>query len=348
MQKKVLILGVNGFIGESVARKILCNSNYKIEGIDIDSWRIAKIPQGDRFRFYKFDALKNKALVEEAVKNSDIVLPLIAVATPSTYIKNPLFVYNLDFELNADIIKMCVRHKKRVVFPSTSEVYGMCPDESFDEYESNFVLGPIKNERWIYSCIKQMLDRLIWAYGKHEGLQFTLFRPFNFIGPKLDNVNAPNEGDSRVLTQFIHNILNSRALKIVNGGMQKRCFTFIDDGADCIMKILQNDNGCADSKIFNIGNPNCEYSIKELAVELINTFSEYPQFAHLAENVVLEYQDGVQYYGEGYQDMSRRIPNISQARNLLGWEPKTSLKESLRLILDYHLLKKDYEASIQS
>ena len=114
------------------------------------------------------------------------------------------------------------------------------------------------------------------------------------------------------------------------------------------MKILQNDNGCADSKIFNIGNPNCEYSIKELAVELINTFCEYPQFAHLAENVVLEYQDGAQYYGEGYQDMSRRIPNISQARNLLGWEPKTSLKESLRLILDYHLLKKDYEASIQS
>ena len=120
-------------------------------------------------------------------KKCDVVLPLVAIATPASYTREPLRVFELDFEANLDIVRKCVRYGKRVLFPSTSEVYGMSSDASFDEENSNLVLGPIHKQRWIYSCSKQLLDRVIYAYGQQQGLHFTLFRPFNWIGPKLDD-----------------------------------------------------------------------------------------------------------------------------------------------------------------
>ena len=120
--------------------------------------------------------------------------------------RDPLGVFTLDFEENLAIIRLCVKYGRRVVFPSTSEVYGMCPDEEFVEDESNAVLGPIHKQRWIYSCSKQLLDRVIWAYGEQGDLRFTLIRPFNWIGPKLDDINVAKEGSSRVVTQFIINL----------------------------------------------------------------------------------------------------------------------------------------------
>ncbi len=134
----------------------------------------------------------------------------MAIATPATYVIDPLRVFELDFEANLDIVRKCVRYKKRVLFPSTSEVYGMSTDREFDEETSNFVLGPINKQRWIYACSKQLMDRVIHAYGMKQGLKYTLFRPFNWVGPKLDNILEPKEGSSRVLTQFIGNILREQ------------------------------------------------------------------------------------------------------------------------------------------
>ena len=115
------------------------------------------------------------------MRKCDVILPLVAIATPATYVREPLRVFELDFEANLPIIRHCVKYKKRVVFPSTSEVYGACRDKEFDPETSELVLGPIHKQRWIYSCVKQLLDRIIWAYGQ-QGLQFTLFRPFNWVG----------------------------------------------------------------------------------------------------------------------------------------------------------------------
>ncbi len=100
----------------------------------------------------------------------------MAIATPIEYTRNPLRVFELDFEENLRIIRYCVKYRKRIIFPSTSEVYGMCNDKYFDEDHSNLTVGPVNKPRWIYSVSKQLLDRVIWAYGEKEGLQFTLFR----------------------------------------------------------------------------------------------------------------------------------------------------------------------------
>ena len=336
-------MGVNGFIGSSLAWKILNKTDWEIVGMDLSDNKIPNCLKFEKFKFHQKNILTDKEWIEEQIAQCDVVVPLIAIATPRLYVQDPLRIYELDYEANVDIVKLCAKYGKRIVFPSTSEVYGMCPDENFDEYTSPLVLGSIEKERWIYSCIKQMLDRVIWAYGKHKGLKFTLFRPFNFIGPKLDDIKASKEGSSRVLTQFAHNIINGKSIKLVDGGLQKRSFTFIDDGIECLLKILENKNGCADGKIFNIGNPYMEFSIKELADMLIELFGEYPEYADCAKNAKVEVVSSKDYYGDGYQDVSRRMPSIKHAEDVLGWKPTTDLRTALKLTLDFHLLGKDYE-----
>jgi nucleoside-diphosphate-sugar epimerase len=267
----------------------------------------------------------------------------VAIATPATYVQDPLRVFELDFEANLDIVRKCVCYKKRVIFPSTSEVYGMSTDKEFDEETSNLVLGPINKMRWIYSCSKQLLDRVIAAYGQQQGLRYTLFRPFNWIGPKLDNILEPKEGSSRVLTQFIGNILRGQDIQLVDGGAQRRSFTYIDDGVDALMRIIENKDGCADGRIFNIGNPANDMSVRELAETLVTLVKTYPKYASLAEKTKLISVSSNEYYGKGYQDVLTRVPSVKNAAKYLGWRPTTDLKTALRKTLDYHLGRSSQE-----
>ncbi len=184
-----------------------------------------------------------------------------------------------------------------------------------------------------------LIDRIIYAYGNHHNLSFTLFRPFNWIGPKLDNILEPKEGGSRVLTQFISNIIHGRDIQLVNGGKQRRSFTDIQDGIDALMKIIENADGCADGRIFNIGNPMNDLSIKELAHWLLELVKEYPNYAQHAAKTQIVDVDSAEYYGAGYQDISARIPAIENARKYLAWQPKIDLKTSLKKTLDYHLAR---------
>ncbi|MGE9296950.1 MAG: bifunctional UDP-4-keto-pentose/UDP-xylose synthase [Puniceicoccales bacterium] len=340
---KVLILGVNGFIGSSLVWKILTETDWEVWGMDMATNKLGASLGHDRFHFFEGDMTINKEWIEYHVKKCDVVVPLVAIATPALYVKDPIRVYELDFEANVSVVKKAVQYNKRLVFPSTSEVYGLVQDREFDEYTTNMVYGPIPKQRWIYATIKQLLDRVIWAYGETDGLDFSLFRPFNFVGPKLDDVNDPKEGSSRVVTQFIHNIITGKPIKLVDGGRQKRCFTFIDDGVDCIMRIIANENGCASGRIFNVGNPREEYSVRELAELLIELIGEYPDYADLARNVKIEEVSSGEYYGEAYQDVVHRVPKVEEAKKHLGWEPKTDLRTALKYTLDYHLRNQDYE-----
>jgi len=345
MSLKVLILGVNGFIGNSLTEYILKNREWEVYGMDMAADKLDKCLGHDRFHFAEGDITINKEWIEYHIRKCDMVIPLVAIATPATYVLDPLRVFELDFEANLAIVRRCVQYKKRVIFPSTSEVYGMSADKEFDEETSNLVLGPINKQRWIYSCSKQLMDRVIHAYGMKEGLKYTLFRPFNWIGPKLDNILEPKEGSSRVLTQFIGNILRGKDILLVDGGAQRRSFTYIDDGIDALIRIIENKDSQAEGRIFNIGNPRNDMSIRELAETLISLIKTYPKYAKLAENVKLLTVRSKEYYGEGYQDIQTRVPSVKNAERYLGWKPSTDLKTALTKTLDYHLSRPSSELS---
>lgn len=341
MTLKILILGVNGFIGNSLTERILKTKSWEVYGMDMASDKLESSLDHERFHFVEGDITINREWVEYHIKKCDVVFPLVAIATPSLYVKDPLRVFELDFEANLEIIRQCVRYKKHVIFPSTSEVYGMSQDEAFHEESTNFVLGPIDKQRWIYSCSKQLMDRVIYAYGVHHNLPYTIFRPFNWLGPKLDRIDDQKEGSSRVVTQFISNILHHSEIKLVDGGKQRRAFTYIDDGIDALIKIIDQKDKGAYQRIFNIGNPNNDLSIKELAEMIVSLVKTYPNFKTLAEKVKITTVDATEHYGKHYQDLGFRVPSVENAKNYLQWEPKTSIETALKKTLDYHLTQLD-------
>ncbi|KHT35324.1 bifunctional UDP-4-amino-4-deoxy-L-arabinose formyltransferase/UDP-glucuronic acid oxidase ArnA [Pectobacterium carotovorum] len=334
---RVLILGVNGFIGNHLTERLLRDDRYEIYGLDISSDAIARFLGDPRFHFVEGDISIHNEWIEYHIKKCDVILPLVAIATPIEYTRNPLRVFELDFEENLKIVRDCVRYNKRIVFPSTSEVYGMCDDKEFDEDTSRLIVGPINKQRWIYSVSKQLLDRVIWAYGAKNGLRFTLFRPFNWMGPRLDTLDAARIGSSRAITQLILNLVEGSPIKLVDGGAQKRCFTDIHDGIEALFRIIENRNGQCDGQIINIGNPHNEASIRELGEMLLTSFNAHPlrdRFPPFAGFIDVESSS---YYGKGYQDVAHRTPSIRNAKRLLAWEPTVKMEQTVAETLDYFL-----------
>jgi len=331
--KKLLILGVNGFIGHHLSEAILRETDWDVYGMDLESDRVAQLLTHPRFHFFEGDITINREWVEYHIRKCDVLLPLVAIATPATYISDPLRVFELDFEANLPLIRQCVKYHKRVVFPSTSEIYGMSADREFHPYESNLVLGPIPKSRWIYSCSKQLLDRVIWAYGE-QGLDFTLFRPFNWIGPGLDRMLAAKEGSSRVLTQFLGNIVRGENIQLVDGGAQRRCFTYVSEGIDCLMRIIANKEGIASGRIYNIGNPHNDLSVRQLAEVMLQSALSMEAYAAAAARVQLVDVSAKKYYGAGYQDVQSRVPWIANTTAELGWTPSIDMSVAVRRVLE--------------
>ena len=336
-KKHVLILGVNGFIGNHLSERLLTDGRFEVHGMDLGTSSIGHLIGQADFHFTEGDISIMREWIEYHVRKCDVILPLVAIATPIEYVRNPLRVFELDFEENLRIVRYCAKYGKRLIFPSTSEVYGMCQDDEFDEQRSNFVLGPIHKQRWIYSCSKQMLDRVIWAYGASENLPFTLFRPFNWVGPKLDSLESARIGSSRVITQFILNLVEGSPIRLVDGGRQKRCFTDVQDGIECLFRIIENKDGRCNGRIFNIGNPDNEYSMRELADILREKFAAHPLRRHFPTEGGVQYIEALAFYGKGYQDVQHRRPSIRQARTILDWQPVVPLEQSVSATLDYFL-----------
>ncbi|MEN9543841.1 MAG: hypothetical protein RLZZ598_674 [Pseudomonadota bacterium] len=334
--QKVLILGVNGFIGHHLTRAIIETTDWQVFGMDMQNDRVAPWLDHPRFHFFEGDITINKEWIEYHVKKCDVVLPLVAIATPATYVRNPLRVFELDFEANLPIVRQCVKYGKRVVFPSTSEVYGMCDDAEFDPAASNMVYGPIDKPRWIYACSKQLMDRVIHAYGLQDGLDYTLFRPFNWIGPGLDNLNTPKEGSSRLVTQFLGHIVRGEAMKLVDGGHQRRAFTYVDDGIGALMKILGRNDERTRRKIYNIGNPANNHSVREVAQMMLEIAATMPEYRAGAAKVQLIETTSAAYYGGGYQDVSARVPKIDNTVAELDWRPGVTMRDALVRIFEFY------------
>jgi nucleoside-diphosphate-sugar epimerase len=332
--KKVLILGVNGFIGHHLSRTILANTDWQVWGMDMQDDRIKPLMGDPRFHFFEGDITINHEWVEYHIRKCDVILPLVAIATPVTYVRDPLRVFELDFEANLPLIRQCVKYKKRVVFPSTSEVYGMSTEAEFHPHTSPLVCGPIEKQRWIYSCSKQLLDRVIWAHGQRDGLDFTLIRPFNWVGGGLDSLATAKEGSSRVATQFLAHIARGEDISLVDGGQQRRCFTHIDDGIDALVRVIRNEGGIASGKIYNIGNPANDLSIRDLAERMIAIGKQHPAYAKNAQKVKIKEVSSNDFYGKGYQDVQTRVPWVGNTKQELGWTPKGDMDSILKSVFD--------------
>lgn len=355
---KILSLGAGGFIGAHLTECLLSRGHVLV-GVDTHTDKIETLLDHERFTFINQDISAPEFAMEALVGEADLVIDLIAYANPGIYIQKPLDVFRLNFNENLKIAEACVRHQKRLIQFSSCEVYGKTaasthqdllndPEDpllaKFSEDNSDFILGPVQKHRWIYACAKQLLERVIHAYGMEGALNYTIIRPFNFIGPKIDYLPEDTDGFPRVFSHFMEALIKGTQMKLVDGGRQRRCYTYIDDAIDCIYRIVENSHGACDRQIFNIGSPENETTIHGLAELMKEIYRE--RFSvpgeKLADIVDICAEN---FYGFGYEDSDRRIPDISKACNLLGWTPKWGLRDMLESTMAYYVT--EYAESIR-
>jgi UDP-apiose/xylose synthase len=336
----LLLLGCGGFIGSHLLDRILSATSWHVIGVDIQSSKIASFLSHQRFTYVNLNVYDSDA-VREQVAKCDVVISLVALCNPSLYNTIPLQVIDINFLRPYELASMCTEMGKWLIHFSTCEVYGktIASFESEDtgdpsktvltEDSSPMILGPISAQRWSYACAKQLLERAIYALGFEKGLDYTIVRPFNFIGPRMDFIpGVDGEGVPRVLACFMDALLFHKPLQLVDGGVNRRAFTHIDDAVDAMMRMIDRPEA-AKKQIFNIGNPANELSIAELARKMIAIYKEIrPELSHCEFEI--KSVSGREFYGEGYEDSDRRVPDITKARMLLGWEPGIGLDEGLR------------------
>ncbi len=339
----ICILGCGGFIGSHLLERLLQHTSWYVYGIDRSDARIAHLLGHERLHFECMDASCTDR-VRPFIEKSDAVVSLIALCNPSLYNTVAREVIDANFLQPYEIVKLCERTNTWLVHFSTSEVYGKTPaalgvaagsepqrehDEGLlHEEHSPCIYGNVQAQRWSYACAKQLLERTIYAMGKESGLPYTVVRPFNFLGPRMDYIpGIDGEGIPRVLACFMEALLFQKPLQLVDGGKNRRVFTYIDDAIDAVMCILQRPQQ-AMGEIFNIGHPDNEASIEELADMMIELYSRLrPEYA--GYTFTKEWIDAGRFYGEGYEDSDQRRPDISKARTRLQWEPRTSLYDTL-------------------
>lgn len=349
---KLLVLGGGGFIGSHLVERLLKEPGYDVTAFDLSFEKLSS--QHSRLTRLQGDIQNEHRLLKQLITDADLVIDLIAHANPSLYMDIPLEVVRLNYDENLYIAECCVQAQKRLIQFSTCEVYGKTPaaleqnpeadsgdghEVRFLEDESHFILGPVNKHRWIYSCAKQLLERILHAYGLAGQLNYTIIRPFNFIGPRIDYLPGEQDGSPRVFSHFLQALRAGDPLKLVNGGQQKRSYTYIDDAVECIFRIVQNPGGVCDRQIFNIGSPGNELTIRELAIRMRQVFARrwWTRQSPLSEVTEVSGDD---FYGPGYDDCDRRVPDITKARQLLGWQPRFDVDQTIERSMEYWFERK--------
>ncbi len=281
-------------------------------------------------------------------------MDLVAIANPLVYTKDPLHVFELDFLENLRVAQECAKRSTRLIQFSTCEVYGptwlslvpegLIPPESrasadvtMSEDSTHLITGPVDKTRWIYAASKHLLERAIHAYGLSMGLDYTIVRPFNWVGPRFDELPSDRGDDSpRMLAHFMDALLRGTPISLVDGGRALRTFIYIDDAAEAVGRMILDEEGRTSRQIFNIGNPANEISVAGFAQIMHERYRErhWDGVAPLPEMVDVSARD---FFGEGYEDCDRRIPDVRKARELLDWEPRWSLDDLITSTMDSYV-----------
>ena len=334
---RIAVLGAGGFIGSHLVPGLLDRFDCEIDAVDLD---LQKLECHDP-RIQRIEGrVEDPALVEAVTSRCQVVISLTALCNPAQYSTIPLEVIDASFTHLLPLVTRCSERKVRLIHFSTAEVYGRRaldsqgePTERMNEDDSCFLLGPVERERWTYSCAKQLLERVIWAQGRHGSLPFTIIRPFNTIGARMDYLpGIDGEGTPRVLACFMNALLRGQPLPLVNGGQQRRAFMDVSDMTEAVCRVLERPKQ-SNGQIFNLGNPDNDVSIAELAEMLADAFVSLSPGRERARCEVVTAEA---VYGPGYDDTQERIPDVDKARQLLGWKPLKTLGETLPpIVRDY-------------
>jgi UDP-apiose/xylose synthase len=339
---KILIFGAGGFVGSNLIEHLIEQGEHEVTGLDVTDAKLAGI-EGPNFKFIKGN-ISDAGLGNELVAATDVVVDLIAYANPSIYVETPLKVVKLNFFENMKILEYCLSHQKRLIQYSTSEVYGKrTRDEEYHDDHSDLVMGPVQKQRWIYASSKQLLERIIYAHGVRGDLDYSIIRPFNFVGPRFDYlVPAGAKGGPRVFSHFLSAMFTGGPIYLVDGGGQHRCFTHIDDASKAFSAILENPGG--HNEIFNVGNPDTNTTMENLAHLMQRLYSEITGVTPKNEIIVI---DGEDFYGKGYEDMDRVPPNVDKL-SALGWKQTKGLESIFREAIQYYVDRPELAAEILS
>ncbi|HEY0708526.1 MAG TPA: NAD-dependent epimerase/dehydratase family protein [Polyangia bacterium] len=346
--RRLAVLGAGGFLGSHLVPALRRRFGAEVVAVDINLDKLAAdaLAPGDNGVERVQARLDKPGLIEDVVRRCDVVMSLTAICNPAVYNQRPLDVIDANYTDLVPLVKLCAEQKRWLIHFSTCEVYGKAalradtgaPMPAMKEEETALWLGPVSKERWSYACAKQLLERVIFARGRHEGLPFTIVRPFNVIGPRMDFVqDIDGEGVPRVLASFMGALLKGDDLLLVDGGKQRRSFIYVDDFVDGVLAMLARPEACQ-GEVFNLGNPRNDTTIAELAETIAAAYVAAVPGARPGIRTV----SAQELYGEGYDDSLARIPDITKAKERLGFDPRMPLDEMLPpIIADYRARYQD-------
>jgi len=312
---KILITGGGGFVGSHLADAFLARGD---EVFVLDNGSVAKTRHlmGNKGFHYVRDSILDLDILEGLIAKVDLVYHLAAVVGVEHYVGDPFEVLNINVNGTQTVLKLAFKHQRKVVFSSTSEVYGRNPKVPWSE-DDDRVLGSTRIDRWCYSTSKAVGEHFCFAYHS-MGLPMTITRYFNVYGPRLDRLDV-----GRVITIFLGQALRGDALTVIGDGQQTRCFTYIDDAIQAT--IAAGTGADTDGEAFNIGT-DVEHTVLELAEAII---------AVTGSKSRIEFVPQAKIYGESYEDISRRVPDVRKMHRVLGVRAETPLADGLRKTVEW-------------
>ena len=315
---KYLVTGGAGFIGSHLTEQLISRGDQVVILDNLSTGLSENLSTiKNKVEFVQGDIL-DKALVEKLISNSDYVVHLAAALGVLNIVNKPLESLKSNLQGTEIVLEAANKYKKPILIASTSEVYGKNDKVPLNEEDDRVIGHPLKS-RWSYSEAKAIDESLAYFYFLEEGLQSRIVRFFNTVGPRqLGNYGM-------VVPRFVHSALKGEALSVYGSGEQIRCFCHINDAVKGLLLVMDSDK--AVGEVFNVGN-NQQISIMELAKKVIDITGSKSTIEKIA------YEKA---YPKGFEDMQRRVPDISKIKQVLGWSPQLNLDQIIKDIAAFNL-----------
>ncbi len=307
---KILITGGAGFVGSHLADKLIAQGHEITVIDDLSTGRytnIAHLEGADRFRLI-IDSVLNQSLMEDLIRETDRVYHMASAVGVRLIMEQPVKTIETIFHGTDVILKFCSRYRKRVLIPSTSEVYGKGASVPFRE-EDDLLTGATDKHRWAYACAKTLDEFLALAHWKESRLPVAVVRLFNTVGPRQTGQYG------MVVPRFVHAAIKNEPITVHGDGTQSRCFGHVGDVVEGLAKML--DIPECFGQVVNLGNEE-EVSIKALAERAIELTGSRSEIRYLSYD---------EAYGDGFEDMRRRVPSLEKAKRLIGYQPTRTLTD---------------------